>query len=203
MLGDGDLDDARKQFEKKFKDKSGLAWKDRLSAPKKGKYKFIERNYEDDSSEEDDDNLPGAGNRRASKASVKSEERKKVESTLAKPVQALMELIFNQQYFAATMTEMEYDAEKLPLGKLGKGTLKKGYQALKDLAELLANPALADEVHNMTYNDALEEISNDYYSFIPHAFGRNRPPIIRDDARLKKEIQLLESLSVYLSILIA
>ena len=50
----------------------------------------------------------------------------------------------------------------------------------------------------MTYNDALEEISNDYYSFIPHAFGRNRPPIIRDDARLKKEIQLLESLSVSL-----
>ena len=190
------MDDARKQFEKKFKDKSGLAWKDRLSAPKKGKYTFIERNYEDDSS--DDDDLPGAGNRRASKASVKSEERKRVESTLALPVQALMELIFNQQYFAATMTEMDYDAEKLPLGKLGKGTLKKGYQALKDLAELLANPALADEVHNMTFNDALEEISNNYYSFIPHAFGRNRPPIIRDDARLKKEIQLLESLSVYL-----
>ncbi|KAL9116416.1 MAG: hypothetical protein Q9187_007060, partial [Circinaria calcarea] len=77
MLGDSDFDDARKQFEKKFKDKSGLAWKDRLSAPKKGKYKFIERNYEDDSSEEDDDDLPGASSRRASKASVKSEERKK------------------------------------------------------------------------------------------------------------------------------
>lgn len=106
-----------------------------------------------------------------------------------------MQLIFNQQYFSAAMDAMSYDANKLPLGKLSKRTLKSGYEALKELAELLANPALADEVHNMSYADAIQEISNSYYTYIPHSFGRNRPPIINNDDMLKKEVELLESLS--------
>ena len=36
LLGSGDLDDAIKSFEKKFKDKSGHKWVDRLDPPKKG-----------------------------------------------------------------------------------------------------------------------------------------------------------------------
>src|ERR1700712_3148247 len=41
----------------------------------------------------------------------------------------------------------------------------------------------------------MEEFSNLFYSYIPHAFGRQRPPVISTEAKLKKEIQLLESLS--------
>ena len=37
MLGNGSLPDAIKNFEKKFKDKSGLKWEDRGSDPKSGK----------------------------------------------------------------------------------------------------------------------------------------------------------------------
>ena len=48
----------------------------------------------------------------------------------------------------------------------------------------------------MTFNDAVNEISNSYYSLIPHNFGRTRPTVIRDEALLKKEIELLESLTV-------
>ncbi|KAJ5936271.1 hypothetical protein N7454_005569 [Penicillium verhagenii] len=33
---------------RKFKDKSGLKWENYLDDPKKGKYTFIERSYEDD-----------------------------------------------------------------------------------------------------------------------------------------------------------
>lgn len=40
-----------------------------------------------------------------------------------------------------------------------------------------------------------EELSNQYYSYIPHSFGRNRPPIIRTLEMLKPEIELLDSLS--------
>ena len=36
--GNGSLNDAIKQYEKKFKDKSGLAWADRLGDPHPGKY---------------------------------------------------------------------------------------------------------------------------------------------------------------------
>ena len=196
MLGDGSLDDARKQFAKKFKDKTGHTWENRLEPPKKGKYTFIERNYESDSSDEDDDELPGAGDRRASKTSIGSSIKKEsVQSTLAPPVQALMRLIFNQEFFAANMASMSYDSNKLPLGKLSKRTLKQGYEALKKLAELFANPALAQQEHNLSYSDAVTDCSNAFYTTIPHSFGRNRPPIISNDDMLKKEIELLESLS--------
>ena len=195
VLGDGSLHDALAQFEKKFKDKSGHKWSDKLNSPKKGKYTFVERNYESDT--EDDDELLGEGSRKQSKTSISSggSMRKGPESTLAPQVQSLMRFIFNQDFFVNTMAAMSYDANKLPLGKLSKRTLLSGFEALKELAELLSNPSLADEVHNMSYTDAVLEISNSYYSTIPHSFGRNRPPVISNNDMLKKEVELLESLS--------
>lgn len=99
-----------------------------------------------------------------------------------------MTLIFNQQYFDATMSALNYDANKLPLGKLSKATIARGFQALKDLSTLL-------DQTDATSRAEIERLSNLYYSVIPHAFGRNRPPVIRDNDALKKEIELLESLS--------
>ncbi|MCJ1320459.1 hypothetical protein MMC15_005798 [Xylographa vitiligo] len=46
----------------------------------------------------------------------------------------------------------------------------------------------------MSYTDAVLEISNSYYSTIPHSFGRNRPPVITTNDLLKREVELLESL---------
>lgn len=40
-LGSGSLADAIKEFEKKFKDKSGLKWDDRAADPKNGKCEYI------------------------------------------------------------------------------------------------------------------------------------------------------------------
>lgn len=99
-----------------------------------------------------------------------------------------MQLIFNQAYFDAAMSALNYDANKLPLGKLSKATIARGFQALKDLSVLL-------DKTDATSRREVEELSNLYFSVIPHAFGRNRPPVIRDNNFLKKEIELLESLS--------
>jgi poly [ADP-ribose] polymerase len=85
---------------------------------------------DEDSSNEDDDDLPGAGRRRASKESLDSTQSEEVESKLPGPVQRLMQLIFNQQYFSDTLASLEYDTEKMPLGKLSKRTLLKGYVSL-------------------------------------------------------------------------
>lgn len=196
LLGSGSLSDGMKQFEKKFKDKSGHSWENRLDPPKKGKYTFIERNYEQSSDEEEDEELPGAGSRRGSKASLSSQSSSKVvESALPQPVQHLMGLIFNSEFFASTMLEMSYDANKLPLGKLSKRTLAAGFQKLKDLAEIIATPSLAPERHNMAMHEAVAMLTDAYYTTIPHSFGRNRPPIIGNEVTLKREIDLLESLS--------
>ena len=77
------------------------------------------------------------------------------------------------------MTALNYDANKIPLGKLSKGTIARGFQALKDLSVLLNDTSAASRAE-------VERLSNSYFSLIPHAFGRNRPPVIRDNDLLKK-----------------
>lgn len=182
MLGGGSLPDAQFNFEKKFKDKSGLTWVNRGEEPKKGKYAYVERSYNPDSDEEDDTDAGADGD---NEDGVKREIAK---CTLEPPVQNLMKLIFNQSYFDATMADLNYDANKLPLGKLSKATIARGFQALKDLAAILDNTDADSRAE-------VEDLSNRYYSVIPHAFGRVRPPVIRDNDLLKKEIELLDSLS--------
>ncbi|KAK3937448.1 poly polymerase 2 [Diplogelasinospora grovesii] len=184
VLGGGSLQDAMRNFEKKFKDKSGLAWSQRGDNPKPGKYAFVERSYavESDDEEEDADDKQ------------KADAWQPPKSTLQPAVQNLMQLIFNQGIFARTMAELNYDANKLPLGKLSRATITRGFQALKDLSALHDDHSLAAN-YDATYGNAVELLSNLYYSLIPHDFGRNRPPVITDEFALKKELDLMESLS--------
>ncbi|GMG01096.1 unnamed protein product [Aspergillus oryzae var. brunneus] len=187
LLGSGALSEAQLQFQKKFKDKSGLSWDDRLDPPKKGKYTFIERNYEEDSDEEDGDDK--------GTAKKNDEEKPEVKSELPEQVQDLMSFIFNPSHFMNTMASMDYDAKKLPLGKLSKRTLRQGFLKLKELSELIADPNLAATQYGTTYNAAAEDLSNQYFTTIPHVFGRNRPPVLNSDQHIKKEIELLEALT--------
>lgn len=174
ILANGALIYARNLFERKFKDKSGLKWEDRLDTPKNGKYTFIEREYE-----KDDEDLPQAA----------SEDKIKVESALPKPTQELLSFIFDADNMLSTMAELSYDPEKLPLGKLSERTLKAGFSILNELSELIAGPESASSAQ------AMEELSNRYFTTIPHVFGRNRPPMLNTDAQIKKEIELLETLT--------
>ncbi|KAL1897016.1 hypothetical protein Sste5346_004219 [Sporothrix stenoceras] len=193
MLGGGTLEDAEKSFNKKFRDKSGLDWERRSGDPCPGKYAYVERSYQPDTDDEAEDS--NEDDPRAEFKKEDDEEVKIPDCKLAPPVQSLMELIFNRQFFANTMVDLNYDANKLPLGKLSKTTITRGFQALKNLAALMDDNSLAMSEYHMNYPNAVESLSNLYYSVIPHAFGRNRPPIISDNTRLKKEIELLESLS--------
>ena len=194
MLGSGSLTEALSQFEKKFKDKTGHKWESRHEPAKKGKYTYIERNYEE-SDEDGQNDLPGAGTRRSSKQSLGSNEISTVESKLPNAVQNLISFIFNTEMFNQTMASMDYDAHKMPLGKLSKRTLTQGYQILKDIAALIGDHSLAQSEYGQSWERALEDLSNSYFSTIPHSFGRNRPPVIQDDRLMKKEIDLIESLT--------
>lgn len=150
---------------------------------------FVERSYDPDSEDEEDD-------KDAAKAGAERErdDYTPPKCTLQPPVQSLMELIFNTSYFEATMAALNYDSAKLPLGKLSKATITRGYQALKELSDLLDDSSLAQN-YQMSAPQATEHLSNLYYSTIPHSFGRNRPPVIHTDEQLKREIELLESLT--------
>ncbi|KAL8927904.1 MAG: hypothetical protein Q9172_001130 [Xanthocarpia lactea] len=180
------LEPALKEFEKKFKDKSGHKWEDRGEPAKKGKYTFIERSYEDD-----DDEQPAT----KQEDELAEEEEQKIESKLPIQTQRLIELIFNQNHFNAVLEGIGYNADKLPLGKLSKTTLKKGFEHLQELAALIKHPKLAGEKYGVSQKEAIEDFSNKYYSTIPHEFGRNRPVPINDNDILRKETSMLDTLS--------
>ena len=48
--------------------------------------------------------------------------------------------MFNKEYMHAHLAALNYDVNKQPLGKLAQSTILQGFQALKDLAEVIAEP---------------------------------------------------------------
>ena len=156
-MGPESLENARKDFDKKFKDKSGHTWDERAEPPKKGKYTFLEKSYEDDEDE--------AAN------AVVADNGDQVESELPLQTQRLMELIFNQNHFNAVLEQIGYNADKLPLGKLSKATLKQGFEHLHELASLIKHPSLAGN----KYNSSQQEVG---YCFPSDLEGSALPHII-------------------------
>ena len=124
----------------------------------------------------------------ASKDSVSSS---LVESKLDKAVVNLMSFIFNIGLMDRVMAELEYDTDRIPLGKLSNTTVLRGYTILKDLSAIVNTPTSA--VPNQTQ---IEALTNQYYTLIPHAFKRNKkPPLLDHQTIISKEISLLDNLS--------
>ncbi|KAF8917575.1 PARP-domain-containing protein [Mucidula mucida] len=94
----------------------------------------------------------------------------------------------------ATLESMNYDARKLPLGKLSKNTILSGFSALKKISEVLADPNCDLAKEHGGRNPALQTLSNAYYSIIPHEFGRSRPTTLDTPERLKRELDLVDAL---------
>lgn len=185
---DTSLSNAVAIFNKQFKSKTGKNWDDRENATGGGgKYAYLSRNYE-----EDDDDTPEGGD------GGNQGKGQQVDSKIDAALQRLMELIFSTKNMEQSMKELSYDSKKLPLGKLSKETISRGYQSLKELSEVVANKSQAVSnfgEYGRTYNEIVQELSNRYYTVIPHNFGRNVPPAIETPQMLKKEIELVENLS--------
>ncbi|KAF8887759.1 PARP-domain-containing protein [Infundibulicybe gibba] len=173
------------EFKKQFKSKAGVAWEARVGmVPKKGKYTWLERDYNDDEKDEED----------KEEGSSKKEEEKVPDCTLATEIQELCQLIFSTSLIDAHLSSMNYDARKLPLGKLAKSTILSGFSALKTLSEVINNPTGAAAQEYGNFRAAVEQLSGHYYSIIPHDFGRQRPVVIDNAVRLKSELELVDAL---------
>ena len=173
-------------FKTKFKDKTGLKWEDRGDKPKAKKYTMIEKSY---GNETDDEGKCEA------KQSTESLQKVALPGcTLSEELQELMRFLFDAGNMEQSMASQKYNYNKLPLGKLSKSTIEKGYLALKELGDVILNPKLAQEKHQKSLTAVLNDLSSQYYTIIPHDFGRNRPTPINSEVQLKAEMDLVETL---------
>ncbi|KAJ6879990.1 hypothetical protein NC652_033357 [Populus alba x Populus x berolinensis] len=95
-------------------------------------------------------------------------------------------LICDVRMMKQRMMELGYNAEKLPLGKLSKSTILKGYDVLRRICE---NIGKSD-------TEKLEELSGEFYTIIPHDFGFNkmREFAIDNHYKLKCKLEMVEAL---------
>ncbi|TDL28933.1 PARP-domain-containing protein [Rickenella mellea] len=177
------------EFKKQFRSKTATPWEQRKGmTAKKGKYYWLERSFEDEEGNINDETKPSE----EGKGKGKEEVEKIPDSSLHPEVQSLCRLIFSTTFIDAALSEMNYDAKKLPLGKLAKSTILNGFAALKELSEVINNPTKAAEYGGL--EQACVDLSGRYYSIIPHSFGRYRPTVINNMVLLKKELELVDAL---------
>ncbi|KAK3734446.1 hypothetical protein RRG08_029121 [Elysia crispata] len=166
---------AIKDFEKKFKDKTKNNWSDRANFQAvKGKYTLLEMAGDDDEGEDDVD---------FSLVQTADGEAKKVAPcTLDKPTQDLMKLIFDTDMFKAALKKFDLDTKKMPLGKLSKTQIARGFEVLEELEEAM---------NKKQGNAKINELTSKFYTVIPHSFGRAVPPPIRTAEELQKKYDML------------
>ena len=79
---------------------------------------------------------------------------------------------------------------QMPLGKLSKAHIQKGYAVLTTIQSLIQ----AEEAGQGKGEGAFVAACNQLYSLIPRSFGNKAPPLIRTTEQLKVELEMVESL---------
>ena len=106
------------------------------------------------------------------------------ESSLELKVQELIKLISDTKMMNETLIKMNIDPKKLPLGKIKQSQIEKANNVLTKLENII----------NANDDESLVDYSDEYYTYIPYACGRNKPPIIDNTEILTKYRNTLDDL---------
>ncbi|XP_047060524.1 poly [ADP-ribose] polymerase 2-A-like isoform X2 [Lolium rigidum] len=166
-------DEAIYEFEGKFEDKTNNAWSNRKN------FKFYAKKYawlEMDYGEVDKETIQKKGSIGDQIKATKLETR----------TAQFISLICNISMMKQQMMEIGYNADKLPLGKLSKSTILKGYDVLKRISSVISR---ADRRQ-------LEQLTGEFYTVIPHDFGfkKMREYVIDTPQKLKAKLEMVEAL---------
>ncbi|XP_010456041.1 PREDICTED: poly [ADP-ribose] polymerase 2 isoform X1 [Camelina sativa] len=163
-------------FTNKFCDKTKNYWSDRKEfIPHPKSYTWLEMDYGQEENDSPVNDIP------SSSSEVKPE-NSKLDTRVAK----FISLICNVSMMAQHMMEIGYNANKLPLGKISKSTISKGYEVLKRISEVI----------DRFDRKRLEELSGEFYTVIPHDFGFKKMSqfVIDTPQKLKQKIEMVEAL---------
>ncbi|KAM8832738.1 poly [ADP-ribose] polymerase 1 [Spinachia spinachia] len=106
-------------------------------------------------------------------------------SKLAKPVQELIKMIFDVESMKKAMVEFEIDLQKMPLGKLSKRQIQSAYSLLTEVQQAVSDTQA--EAHIL-------DLSNRFYTLIPHDFGMKKPPLLNSLDYIQAKVQMLDNL---------
>lgn len=102
-------------------------------------------------------------------------------SKLDRATQSLIRLIFDTDMFKEALKTYDIDVKKMPLGKLSKSQIAKGFEILEELEAVMESKK----------KGSYDEISSRFYTIIPHDFGRARPRPINTREALQQKYDML------------
>ena len=200
QVGDNKLEvmsnklDAIEKFASLYKDKTGNEWVERHNFQKlPGKLYPLDIDYGE-----------GDAETRSKMTSANSK------SKLPKSVQDLVCMLFDVEMMKKAMIEFEIDLTKMPLGKLSRRQLEKvsfisplplsltwksfflltvwdRFQAYGLLGQ--AQKLLDDAKEGQSNHPKFVDVSNQFYTLIPHDFGLKKPDILDNTELIKVSYQ--------------
>ncbi|KAL6871445.1 hypothetical protein ACP4OV_014274 [Aristida adscensionis] len=117
----------------------------------------------------------------------KRKDTSEVRSSLAPQLLELMQMLFNVETYRNAMMEFEINMSEMPLGKLSKENIQKGFEALTDIQNLLENTGGQELA---VRESLIVAASNRFFTLIPSI----HPHIIRDEDDLMVKVKMLEAL---------
>ena len=85
--------------------------------------------------------------------------------------------------FKGALKKFDINVKKMPLGKLSKLQIAKGFEVLEEIEAALKEKSVS--------STKINDLSNKFYTVIPQDFGRQRPPPINTEELLQKKYDML------------
>eukprot|EP00033_Pygsuia_biforma_P002755 GCRY01003044.1.p1 GENE.GCRY01003044.1~~GCRY01003044.1.p1 ORF type:complete len:802 (-),score=261.54 GCRY01003044.1:417-2822(-) len=175
------LEEAHAQFTKLYREKTGNLW-GRVFSKKVGKSFLIDL---------------------ATKREVTEDEKSFVEQLSKRlPVQtdprvaALVGSIFDSKAMLEVLAGWNIDVKKMPLGKLNRTQLSRGFATLREIEDVLcAFYCTGRSQFPPKVEMQLQALSQKFFTMVPHDFGFGTPPIINCFEMLKEKTEILEGLN--------
>ncbi|OAY84085.1 Poly (ADP-ribose) polymerase 1 [Ananas comosus] len=163
--------DAIQEFRRLFLEKTGNpweAWEKKQFQKQPGKFYPLDIDY-------------------GVKQLPKKKDPAKEKSSLPPQLIELMKMLFNVETYRAAMLEFEINMSEMPLGKLSKENIQKGFEALTEIQNLLSSEGGHDPA---VRESLLIDSSNRFFTLIPSI----HPHVIRHDEEFKAKVKMLEAL---------
>ncbi|GMT12517.1 hypothetical protein PFISCL1PPCAC_3814, partial [Pristionchus fissidentatus] len=163
------LEDAKQEYLRMFKEKTGNDWADKKYFRKRpGMMAMVDLDYSEVENKKDSDVEAGSLTK------------------LDKAVQNLIMRIFDKEMFKSALKSFDLDMDQMPLGKLSRKQLDLAYGVLNELQAMVTAGGGT--------RDRLTDATNRFYSLIPHNFGHKAFEMLDSKESILKKTKLIENL---------